>query len=395
MGEQGDYANGRIFFEEALRLDPKLAKARYNLGNSRLALGDPAGALEANEAALALAASEDERQMMRLARSTILMALGRIGEGWDEYEARRHPQFADVTYFLINRPQWTPGAELAGKTLLVVGEQGLGDEILFSNTLADVQDRLGPEGTLMLAVEPRLVPLFRRSFPKAQVSAHETKVLNTRPARIASGVPDLGQVDLWTPIGSLLREFRRTVEDFPAREGWMTADPERVAYWREAVEAAGPGKKVGLLWKSGIAKNARHRYFSPFAQWAPVLATPGVQFVNLQYGDCAEELALARQELGVEIWQPPGLDLKQDLDEVAALCCAMDLVAGFSNATLNIAAACGAPTWLVSTPAAWTRLGTDRYPWYPQARLFAPQEFGDWDAVMGEMGEALAAWAAN
>jgi hypothetical protein len=321
------------------------------------------------------------------------MALGRIGEGWDEYEARRHPQFADVTYFLINRPPWTPGTELAGKTLLVVGEQGLGDEILFSNTLADVQDRLGPDGTLMLAVEPRLVALFRRSFPQAQVSAHETKVLNTRPARIAPGVPDLGEVDLWAPIGSLLREFRRTVADFPAREGWMTADPARVAYWRKAVEAAGPGKKVGLLWKSGIAKNARHRYFSPFAQWAPVLATPGVRFVNLQYGDCAEELALARRELGVEIWQPPGVDLKHDLDEVAALCCAMDLVAGFSNATLNIAAACGAPTWLISTPAAWTRLGTDSYPWYPQARLFAPREFGDWDAVMGEMAAALGAWA--
>jgi spore coat polysaccharide biosynthesis protein SpsF len=69
--------------------------------------------------------------------------------------------------------------------------------------------------------------------------------------------------------------------------------------------------------------------------WRPVLEAPGVTFVNLQYGDCDEEIALAKAEFGVDIWQPPGIDLKQDLDDVAALCCAMDLIVGFSNATIK------------------------------------------------------------
>jgi ADP-heptose:LPS heptosyltransferase len=96
----------------------------------------------------------------------------------------------------------------------------------------------------------------------------------------------------------------------------------------------------------------------------------------------------------VDIWSPPGIDLKHDLDDVAALSSAMDLVLGFSNATLNIAAACGAPAWLITTPGAWPRLGTeDRYPWYPQVRVFAPAAYGAWGPVMGEVAAALQSFA--
>lgn len=396
VSDQGDFASALVFFQEALRLDPAFPKARYNLGNARLLLGDAPGAIVDCEAAIGGVLAEDERQMMRLARSTILMALGRIGEGWDDYEARLHPQFNDRTQFLVDRPRWEPGCDLAGKTLLVVGEQGLGDEILFANLLPDVVERLGPAGKLVVAVEARLAPMFQRALPQAEVGAHATYVVGGRLARAAPFVDDPAAIDLWTPMGSLLREFRRSVEAFPARAAYMAADPGRTAHWRKALQDAPPGPKVGLLWKSAVSRDSRHRYFSPFAAWAPVLATPGVSFVNLQYGDCAEELAAAKRDLGVEIWSPPGIDLKQDLDEVAALCCAMDLVVGFSNATLNIAAACGVPNFLISTPGAWPRLGqTETYPWYPRTRLFLPPSFGAWEPVMADVAEALAGFAAE
>jgi tetratricopeptide (TPR) repeat protein len=390
VSEQGDFENALIFFQEALRLDPGFAKARYNLGNSRLALGDADGALADCESAMALPMGEDERQMMRLARSTTLIALGRIAEGWEEYQARLHPQFAGVTHFQVERPRWAPGDVLAGKSLLVIGEQGLGDEVLFANALGDVAAALGPEGRLSLAAEPRLVGLFQRSFPDAVVGAHATYSVAGRTLRIAPFVEDLASVDLWAPMADLLRSYRTTVAAFPARPQFLTPDPARVAHWRGVLQDAPAGRKVGLLWKSGVITSARQRFFSPFAAWAPVLATPGASFVNLQYGDCAAELEQARRELGVEIWTPPGIDLKQDLDDVAALCCAVDLVLGFSNATLNLGAACGAPTWLISTPAAWPRLGSDHYPWYPQAKVFAPRTYGAWDAVMAEIATALA-----
>ncbi|HEY2358041.1 MAG TPA: tetratricopeptide repeat protein [Phenylobacterium sp.] len=395
VSDQGDFANAVVFFEEALRLDPSFPKARYNLGNAKLLQGDAAGAIGDCEAALTSVLAEDERQMMRLARSTILISLGRVGEGWDDYEARLHPQFNERTQFLFDQPRWEPGCDLAGKTLLVVGEQGLGDEILFANVLPDVIERLGAAGRLILAVEARLVPIFRRAFPSAEVVEHATYILGGKFARGAPLLDSVEGIDFWTPMGSLLREFRRSVDAFPGREAYISADPARVASWREALRQAPAGPKVGLLWKSAVNNGARHRHFSPFETWAPVLAQKGVSFVNLQYGDCAEELAAAKQEFGVDIWSPPGIDLKQDLDDVAALCCAMDLVVGFSNATLNIAAACGVPNLLISTPCAWPRLGTTTYPWYPKTRVFLPPSFGEWQPVMAEVADALGAFAAT
>ena len=107
--------------------------------------GDIEAALVENATAIEGVKAGDDRQMMRLARSTMLHCVGRIGEGWDEYESRIHPQFSGRTAFAINRPRWEPGADLAGKSFLVVCEQGLGDEVLFANVLPDLIERLGPE----------------------------------------------------------------------------------------------------------------------------------------------------------------------------------------------------------------------------------------------------------
>jgi tetratricopeptide (TPR) repeat protein len=389
LSEQGDPAGAVTFFDEALRLEVGFAKARYNRGNARLALGALDQALDDCQQAMSgtgLPASDF--QMMRLARSTIQIARGAIGEGWDDYEARLHPDFADHVRFMVPRPRWTPETDLAGKTLLLMGEQGLGDEVLFANLIPDLLKALGPDGKLVIAVEERLVPLFARAFPTARVGAHTTFFGDGRLTRGAAFIEDIAAIDLWTPMASLLRRFRRSVAAYPSTPGFLPADPSRVAYWREALKAAPAGLKVGILWKSLKLTGARARYFSPFDAWAPVLTTPGVSFINLQYGDCSEELTLAR-EAGIPLWTPPGIDLKNDLDDVTALSCALDLTIGFANATTNLAAAAGAPVWLVSTPGAWPRLGTSRYPWYPQARVFLPPQFREWDPVMKEVAAAL------
>ncbi len=389
VSEQGDLDTAMTFFDEALRLDEGNAKARYNRGNTYYLSGRLDEALADCDAAMATPMIDEERLMMRLARSSILIGLGRVAEGWDEYEARLEPAFADVTLFGFDAPRWSPGDDLAGRSLLLVGEQGLGDEVMFANLIPDLIEALGADGRLLIAVEPRLVELFQRSFPTAKVGAHATWNVGGRTVRNAPFLNEQERVDLYAPMGTMLRRFRASVEAFPERAGYLVPDPARVTHWRGLLDAL-PGPKAGLLWKSLIKSGARHRFFSPFEQWKPVLATPGVAFVNLQYGDCAEELEAARRELGVEIWNPPGIDLKKDLDDVAALCCAMDLVIGPANATSSIAGACGAPLWSISTPKSWTRLGTDRLPWYPQARIFIPPSVGAWEPVMAEVAEALA-----
>ena len=391
VAEQGDIEASIQFFDEALRLDPKHHKARYNRGNARLSMGDPHAALADCEAALPGVVLESDKAMMSLARSTMMIAAGELAGGWDAYEARFDPHYADVTHFMVDRPAWTPDSDLKGKKLLVMGEQGLGDEVLFASIVPDLIDAIGPQGRLTLAVEERLVALFQRSFPQAVVGAHGTLKVDHHVVRGARFVEDarMAEFDLWAPMASPLRRFRRTVADFPERRAFLKPDSARVAHWRGVLAAEGPEPKVGVIWKSLFMDSNRSRHFSPFDRWAPVLGVPGVRMVNVQYGDSADEIAEAKARFGVDLWTPPGIDLKNDLDDLAALTTALDLVIGPANATTNIAAASGADVWLISTPGAWPRLGTDRYPWYPQVRVFLPPAYNQWEPVMAEVAEAL------
>ncbi len=189
-------------------------------------------------------------------------------------------------------------------------------------------------------------------------------------------------------MGDFLASRRARLSDFPKENAFLTPDPARVAHWRAYLAALGPGPKVGVLWKSLKSNALRDRSFSPFEQWKGVLATPGATFINLQYGDIDADMAEARAA-GIAIHAPMGIDLKLDLDDIAALCVALDIVIGPSNATTNIAAACGAHVWLVSPLWTWLAFGEDHYPWYPSARLFKAQKHGDWPAAFADVSAAL------
>jgi ADP-heptose:LPS heptosyltransferase len=147
---------------------------------------------------------------------------------------------------------------------------------------------------------------------------------------------------------------------------------------------------VGLTWRSGKLSGDRRRNYPPLETWEPVLRTSGVRFVNLQYGDCADELRALNGLGQTEILEPPGIDLRNDLDDLASLCAALDLVVGIANATTQLAGACGSPMILLTPPAVWPLLGTDRYPWHPAARAVISPTIGDWAPAMAEAAEILA-----
>ena len=390
MCSLGDALTGVTFFDEALRLAPDFGKAYHNRAYAKIDLGDVEGALADCDLAMALPDSDHDLATMKFGRATILLAAGRVEEGWKTYEARFSPVLTEAPRFTIEGQRWVPGEPLAGKHLMICAEQGLGDEVMFANLLPDVVEALGPDGKLTIAIERRLIPLFERSFPQARVVPHKTVSYEGRVYRGAPSIEDWSDIDLWTPMATLLEIFRPSIASFPNRPNFLDADPERVAHWRRVLENAPKGRKIGVLWKSLKLDGERARQFSPFLLWRPVFEVPGLSFVNLQYGDCAEEIAMAKEEFGVDIWQPPGIDLKQDLDDVAALSCAMDLVLGFSNATINLAGACGAPIWMLTGASSWTRLGeADAYPWYPQTRCFITPDYKDWNPTMQQVGDAL------
>jgi hypothetical protein len=195
-------------------------------------------------------------------------------------------------------------------------------------------------------------------------------------------------VDLWCPLGSLPLGFRQRLEAFPDA-AYLTPDPERVRRWRDWLGPARPA--VGITWRSGKISGERRRFYPPLADWAAMLRTPGVSFVNLQYGDCADDLRTLNEMSGVAVREPPGIDLKADIDDLAALCAALDLVVGVQNATGALAGACGAPLVLLAARDSWTRFGTSRFPWFPSARACIPPSYEEWAVAMAEAAAQVSA----
>lgn len=394
LSDQGRMGESLPFFDEALRLDEGFAKARYNRANALQPLGQSERALSDLDHALPGAETPYERAMMRMARSMLLMGMGRLREGFAEYEVRFDPEMPEAMNVAVDAPRWDPSREnIRGKRLLVVGEQGIADEMVFGTCLPDVIDAVGPDGKVFIAVEERLIDLYQRSFPTAVVGGHRAVRIEGRLHRYCPFMEEIGETegkaDAWVPMAALLAVYRADISAFPDRDGYLTPDPEKVARWKRELEDLGPGFKVGLHWKSLILTGVRARYFSSFERWKPVLTAPGCVMVNLQCGDVSEDLAAA-EAAGVRIWTPP-MNLKDDLDDLAAISCALDLVIGPGIAGTNIAAAAGARTWLIHAPDDWHLLGTDRYPFYPRVRTFATGGFDGWPRAIAEVRAALEA----
>jgi tetratricopeptide (TPR) repeat protein len=391
INTRGDIDTALIFYEEALRLDPKLYTAYSNRAMAALQQGRIDDALRDADMAATKLDDPIYRANAELGAAHISLAGGRIEDGWRRYLNRTIDGTAEKINTVMNRPKWKRGTPLAGKHIFVCGEQGLGDEIMFGTALPDLVRELGDESLLSLGVESRLVPMFKKAFPRAQVYAHRTVRHEAQVYRVFPDLPADHTVDEWMFMGELMGLYRTRLSAFPITGHLLSPDPERVAYWKAELAKLGPAPKVGLLWKSLIKHSARNRYYSPFEQWEDILRTEGLIFINLQYGDVSEEMAAA-EAAGLKIWNPPGIDLKNDLDDLSALCQAVDVVLGPSNATSNIAAAAGTPIWILMAPYTWTALGQSYdYPWYPKARMFMTQSLMDWRPTLEDMRESLVA----
>lgn len=382
------------FLHETLRLNPAYAKAHHNLGHALVEADRPEEALPHYAAALEGLTAPGERAESQHSTALALLSCGRLTEGWQAYASRLDPAYANSTRFLTEKlPLWA-GEPLEGKRLLLLGEQGLGDEVLFASVIPELVAATGPRGRLVVACQPRLAALFRRSFPGAEVVPHSTIKSGHAVLRGALEAGPLNQFDAYAPFATAAGLVRPSVEAFPAENAFLRPDPARVAHWRAWLASLGPGRKVGLTWTSMLATGRRARAYSPFSAWGELLKTPGLGFVSLQYTDPTEALALARERFGVTVHVPPEINLRNDLDDLCALCAALDLVFGPMNATTNLAAGAGVETWLLARlRTAWVTLGTPGLPWYPSARLFAKDALGPWEPIIAEAAGALRAWA--
>ena len=196
----------------------------------------------------------------------------------------------------------------------------------------------------------------------------------------------------YAPQTAFLAHFRKRVEDFP-HQAYLKPDPARVEAFRARLNEGGNEPVVGICWRSMLLAMKRSKFYSRLTDWEPILKTKGVRFLNLQYGDCEQELAQAETLFGIKIERMAGHDLTDDIDGNAALSAALDLVISAPTAVAATAAAVGTETWFLLSYNDWPQLGTDEYPWYPKTRTFVSKRFADWPDATARIADALKKFA--
>lgn len=297
-------------------------------------------------------------------RALALLLMGDFARGWEGYELRRLD--ARRAGASSTAPEWD-GSRIDG-TLLVTREQGLGDEIMFASLLPEVIARVGH---CIVEADPRLRPILARSFPAVSV--------------YATGEALPRSVDAAIPAGSVPRFLRRGAHDFPRHAGYLRADAQRVQACRERLSRLGPGLKVGLSWTGGVRETRRLVRSIPIEQMAPILATPRVRFVSLQYTPEAPQEAVAH---GITHWP----EVIADYEETAAMACAVDLVISVCTSLVHLGGALGRPVWVMAPHSPEWRYGFsgERMPWYPSVRIFRQSAFGEWRPVIDAVAKELA-----
>ncbi|MGD0617916.1 MAG: tetratricopeptide repeat protein [Bryobacteraceae bacterium] len=384
LHQLGSHADAIQCAERALTLDPGNASAHNNLGNLFKDQLHLAEAIACYGRAVELRPSFHDAHCNR---ALTRFMTGEIERAWDEYESgwdagKRGP----VRPFI--QPRWD-GGPLTGQKLIFWGEQGLGDEIIFAGMVPELT---AVAARCIVECEKRLAPLFARSFPAAEV------ISRTDPPH-----PVAADADLQIPAGSAGRWLRPSLDrfpqgfssetgGFPSEKGYLRADPSRVAHWRGRLDEIGRGTKVGICWRSGMTAGLRRLDCTELRDWGPVLAVPNVHFINLQYDDCRAELADASAQSGVPIHVWPDLDLKRDIEEVAGLMTALDIVISVGTSVACLAGALGRPVWQltqISSGDCWT-MGQNYLPWLPSVRIYGHLFDQRWAEVLEKVAVDLA-----
>ncbi|MBV8825586.1 MAG: tetratricopeptide repeat protein, partial [Hyphomicrobiales bacterium] len=356
----GDVEAAHESFARAVALRPEHAEAHHNLSNALRDLGRCEEALAACRRATAL---DPTHAQANFSEAMLLLVQGKLREGFDKYEWRWKLGTLVPRGYPV--PLWN-GEEIAGRTILLHGEQGYGDAIQGLRYVPLVAAR---GAHVVLEVPP---PLLRLAGSVSGVAA-----------LVAAGQP-LPRFDLVCPLLSLPRAFATTLETIPAKIPYLAAPSDAMARWRGRLD--GPGLKVGIAWAGSPLHRSDARRSIDVEALAPLLKVDGVRWFSLQVGERAGDLA------GLPAGSVNDLAPQlTDFAETAAAITELDLVITVDTAVAHLAGALGRPCWVMlrSSPDWRWLLEREDSPWYPTLRLFRQRARGDWAEVVARVRAAL------
>lgn len=395
--ERGQYQEAVSYYQRAIELEPS-AFVWTDLGTALAHVGELEAAIKAHQTALEydpksalvwlnlsvvygynLDWAERDRCLdqallldpqhlqARFNKSFSFLGRGELKRGWEAYEAGlglQSGRFAPNYGYIKNVLIWN-GEPLSEKSLLIVLEQGVGDQILLSTLLTTV---LQQTTRIILVCHPKLALLLQRTYPEIVVHGldyHDRQRFQQLPP-----------CDYQIVSGSLLRWLRCEFADFPEYPRYFVTSPKATLAIAEKFSLLPSKPKIGITWRSGFSDPERNNDHASLEVCVPLLKDTRVIWVSVQYG-LTETEKKRLQELGVEIFSE--IDLFNDLDNSAALLSQLEGVVGTATATTHLAAAVGTPTALVLRCGGnWWMLGTDHYPWFPNVRVFRHPHPQDW-----------------
>lgn len=372
LRDSGEFAESEACYHTLLARHADNPEYWYGLGNTLKEAARFQDSIVAYRQGLAV---KPDHSDLKVNLSLMLLLTGRLGEGWDMYEERFLRAERPVPTRPYRMPRWDGGA-LRGRRLLLWGEQGVGDRIMFARLLP----RLGAApGQVVVETDRRLLRLMERNFPDVEWFAETTP---PRPPAAQVSAPPA----LQAPMGALARYFTRAAADFDDGGAYLTADPALAAAWRERLGAAA-GRRVGLVWAGNPEHgNDANRSLS-LAALEPLWSLPGLECISLQVGPEAAQIAACGAPLR-EV-----ADGIRDFEDTAALLTCLDLVITVDTSVAHLAGALGLPVWVLlpfSPDWRWMTEFEATTPWYRSLRLYRQHVWRDWSDPLARMAKELA-----
>lgn len=348
----------------AVQTDPANAIPWVNLGSLYEAAGDVAHALECYRTALA---RDPQCVEAHFNHALLVLWSGDYSRGFEEYAWRwRLPEFRERQYRSRGRalPKWE-GQH--GQSVLVHGEQGLGDEILFASCIPDL---VACSRQVVIDCDERLEGLFRRSFPSARV--HGTRF------KFPPDWIDDYDIDAVVPIGDLPRFFRNAKARCP---GLPYLDAQ-------AIGATGRPPRIGIAWTGGTPSSGSAKRSLSLEAFLPILKSVQATWVCLEYKDRRSEIEAFRRAHGIEIHQPEEAKAR-DYEQTAALVKGLDLVVSVTTAAVQLCGALGKECWVLvpALPRWWYGMEGDTSCWYGSLKLF--RQTTSWEGPILEVARRL------
>jgi tetratricopeptide (TPR) repeat protein len=371
--KSNDLSAAKLAFETSLILSPNFIEPKFNLANLEMLEQNFAGAIVLYEEILNSADFKDINETpiepIKFSLSLAYLATGKINLGWEYYDFGFHPNNPVNSRRSPNRsfsvPCWK-GERIEEKKILVWGEQGIGDELLFLTCINDLEST---NAQIIIECQERLVSIISRSFSKCIV----------RPSAFFNQIDQasvFNDFDIHIPMGSLPKYFRKSIKDFKNGGPYIKVDSSLVKKFEFLLQNSCKSKhRIGICWRSGKLDSERNKHYTSLSDWGEILSNKNCDFINLQYDDCEIELLQAEEKFSIQIIRWEDLDLKNDFDSTMALISRLDYVITVGTAVHSMAASVGIQVILMQ-PYGWTNFGTNNYPFFDNVHCLFPPKGG-------------------